>query len=247
MGGVSAFVDSDLNTHPRRHRSPGAEGPLKVLLLGLGAQGGPCASILARDPEVEEVRVGCREGPRIREVLKKIDDAKLTLVTLDASSVEEITRAARGVDVIIDMMSLSVSTNAMAAAIRARVHYVNTSWDEVVMLGEAGGGLTVDTKYRFHGEFERYGLTALLGCGMTPGCATNVLIRLYADKLDTVDSVKIRLGKRDTSIPRGAELLRPWRPSWSPRQALLDFVSPSTKFEDGRYVLVKEPLAERRG
>ena len=69
-------------------------------------------------------------------------------------------------------------------------------------------------------EFKEAGLTALFGCGFAPGW-TNVLARRLANRLDRVDSIKMRIGKA-THLPGEHEydwVLRPWNPGWSPKQA----------------------------
>lgn len=57
---------------------------------------------------------------------------------------------------------------------------------------------------------------------------TNVLARRLANRLDNVDSIKMRIGKA-THLPGEHEydwVLRPWNPGWSPKQALIDCASP---------------------
>ena len=77
----------------------------------------------------------------------------------------------------------------------------------------------------------------MFGCGFAPGM-TNVLARKFANKLDQVDSIKMRIGKANI-LPDEAPydwVLRPWNPGWSPKQALVDCASPTYALENGEYV-----------
>ena len=63
---------------------------------------------------------------------------------------------------------------------------------------------------------------------------TNVLARRFANKLDQVDSIKMRIGKA-TVLPGEAPFeSRPWNPGWSPKQALVDCASPTYALEGGK-------------
>jgi saccharopine dehydrogenase (NAD+, L-lysine-forming) len=74
----------------------------------------------------------------------------------------------------------------MRAALRARVHYIDL------------GGLFYWTRrqLRLHRQYQRAGLTAILGMGCSPGI-TNVMARAAVERLGGAKSVKIRVGSKD--------------------------------------------------
>jgi saccharopine dehydrogenase (NAD+, L-lysine-forming) len=197
---------------------------MKAIIVGSGGQGGPCASILSRDPDVSEILLGdINEDAAIR-VKEKIGSDKIKTVKVDASSVDDITSLAKGCDVIFDMVIPAFSPNILKAALNVGAHYVSTAfdkpfWDELI----EGRPLTLDK------EFREAGLTAVLGCGMAPGFI-NVITRLYVDKLDTVESIKLRVAKKKLGSD---EMFSQWNPGWSPRQALLDCAEPAYLVEGG--------------
>ncbi|MCD6599973.1 MAG: hypothetical protein J7L19_05350, partial [Dehalococcoidia bacterium] len=81
-------------------------------------------------------------------------------------------------------------------------------------------------------EFEQSGLTALLGCGGSPG-VVNVLARYVCDKLDRVDEIHIRMGQE---IQKGVdEVVSAWDPGWNSFRALWGYAVEPTVFEDGEY------------
>jgi len=101
----------------------------KVLIVGAGGQGGPCASMLARDQDVTEIVLGDIDIELANKVKNKIKSDKITTVKLDAGKVEEIKSAARGVDVIINLTLTQFNANIMKAAVESRAHYVDAALD----------------------------------------------------------------------------------------------------------------------
>jgi saccharopine dehydrogenase-like NADP-dependent oxidoreductase len=56
----------------------------KVLILGAGAQGGPCASILARDKDVSAIVLADINIDLANKVKEKIKSDKITTMEVDA-------------------------------------------------------------------------------------------------------------------------------------------------------------------
>ena len=208
---------------------------MKVLIVGAGGQGGACASILARQEEVEEIRLVDLSEETARAVANEIGYTKVKTGAVNATDPEEVSRAAAGVDVVVDMVMPWMATYVLKGALKAKANYINTAfddpyWDEFLE-GKAIDELTLCE------EFKKAGLTALFGCGFAPGM-TNVLARKFANKLDQVDSIKMRIGKA-TVVPGENPydwVLRPWNPGWSPKQALVDCASPTYALENGTFV-----------
>lgn len=208
---------------------------MKVLIVGAGGQGGACASILARQDAVEEIRLVDLKEETAKNVADHIDSHKLRTGAVDATVPGEIAKAAEGVDVVIDMVMPWMATYVMKGALKAKANYINTAfdapyWDEF-LLGTPIEELTLCK------EFKEAGLTALFGCGFAPGI-TNILARRFANRLDSVKSIKMRIGKANIEPGEGEYdwVLRPWNPGWSPKQALIDCASPTYALENGKYV-----------
>jgi saccharopine dehydrogenase (NAD+, L-lysine-forming) len=202
---------------------------MKVLLIGAGGQGAPCASILASDPDVSAVVLGDIDLDLANRVKDRIGSDKITALRLDAGNVEEIERAAQGVDAVINLTVLRFNANIMQAALNNGAHYVDTATDEPIW-----GQLLRGEPLYLDQEFKDAGLTALVGCGATPGI-TNVLARYACDKLDRVDEIRVRAGSK-TLGEAGEEAATGWDPGWSPEVALIDYSEPSPVFEDGAFV-----------
>lgn len=212
---------------------------MKVLLMGAGGQGGPCASILSRDKSVEQIVLADINIEMATKVAKKIGSDKIEVKKVDANNIDEIAKAAKGMDVVIDLITPKFYFNVLQGALKAKTNYVNTAydrfmWDYKMELGK---------KPKLYDEFVAIGKTAVLGCGMSSGY-TNVIARHYIDKCDTVKSVKIRLAKKDTSIGKYGDATTPWNPGWDPMQALLDFKLPATLFRNRKYETFTKPFSE---
>lgn len=202
---------------------------MKILIVGAGGQGGPCASILSKMNEVEEIRLADLFLENAQKVKDKVNSSKIKVLALDAIDETQVAEAGQGIDVIMDFSLPWMASHVMKGALQVGAHYVNSAfdtpfWEEL----SSGKPLSLDK------EFVEAGLTALLGCGMAPGFV-NVIARLYCDKLDQVDSIKIRLGKKNTSVEEYDEYKNPWNPGWSPIQALKDCNDSAIVYENGKY------------
>ncbi len=199
----------------------------RVLIVGAGAQGGPCASILAKDRDISEIILSDIDLGLANKVKEKIGSDKITTVKLDAGKVEDIERVAKGADVIVNLTLCRFNANIMRAALMSETHYVDSAFDNPIWTQ-----LTESRPLEIDNEFKEAGLTALIGCGGAPGI-TNVLARYICDKLDHVDEIYIRVG--DRLLERPEDVVRAWEPTWCPEIAFTDYADEPTVFEDGEY------------
>jgi len=199
----------------------------KVLIVGAGAQGGACASILARDKEVSEIVLSDIDLDLANRVKDKIGSDKITTVKIDAGKTEDIERAAKGADVIINLTLVRFNPNIMKAAVRNGAHYVDAAFGELIWTQ-----ITKNRAIELDGEFKEAALTALIGCGGSPGIS-NVLARYICDKLDHVVEICIRDGTK--RLEETKEVIKVWEPDWCPEIALTDYAAEPTVFENGMY------------
>jgi len=199
----------------------------KVLIVGAGGQGAPCASILARDKDTSEIVLGDIDSDLVNKVKNKIGSDKITAVKLDAGKIADIERAARGVDVIINLTLVRFNANIMKTAVNSGAHYVDAASGDPVWTQ-----LRRNQPLEFDDEFKKANLTALVACGGTPG-VSNVLTRYACDKLDRVDEIHVKAGGKLLEEPH--EVVSAWDPGWSPEIALMDYAIDTTIFENGEY------------
>ncbi|MCJ7535261.1 MAG: saccharopine dehydrogenase NADP-binding domain-containing protein, partial [Anaerolineales bacterium] len=179
----------------------------KVLVIGAGAQGGSCTSILAGEESVKEIRLGDIDLALDQKVADKINSIKVEPFKLDASLKEEVIAAAQGVDVIINLTHLKFNDIIMSAALAAETHYVDTASNTPFLEDWISGD-----EPNLHREFKEIGKTALAGCGFAPGI-TNVLTRHACDQMERVEKIIIRVGRKSTTASE--EVVSAWQPNYS--------------------------------
>jgi len=201
----------------------------KVLILGAGAQGGPCASILARDKDISAIVLADINIDLANRVKEKIKSDKITTMEVDAGKIEDIERAAKGANAIINLVLPRFNPNILKAALSSGAHYVDAA---LSMFGPTWNQLIQNKPLEFDNEFKEAGLTAVFACGGTPGI-TNVLARRVCDKLDRVDEIHVRLGGRPLEEPE--DIVTEWSTGWCPDEALENYEDEVDVFEDGEY------------
>jgi len=202
----------------------------KVLIVGAGAQGGPCAAILAGEESVSEIRLGDIDLEIAKQVSNRIKSKKVRPQKLDASQKGELIEAAEGVDVIFNFTLIAFNELIIEAALACQAHYVDTACNLDFLNRWISGEVP-----KYHREFKGIGRTALVGCGFSPGIA-NVLTRYACDQMDQIESIVIRVGRsygKDSD-----EVVSEWKPTWSPEILLEDYADPPMVFEAGEFVEV---------
>ena len=203
----------------------------KVLIIGAGAQGGPCTSILAKDESISEIRLADIDLGLARAVQKKIGSDKVKAIQLDASDVEAVTKAAEGTDIIINLTLIDFNDIIIQAALANKIHYVDTAQNDTYLYQMMENKRPLDKEE----EFKAIGKTVLLGCGASPGI-TNAMVRYTCDQLEEVEKIYIRLfyGPLDS----GDDVVKAWNPGWSPVTALMDYAEEPCVYINGEYTQV---------
>lgn len=202
---------------------------MNIAIIGAGAQGAPCTAILARQPAVRRILLGSSKLAAATTVRDRVGD-KVIAAAFDANDPNATVRAIReGIGeaaVIIDMTPSFCSPNVMKAALALKAHYVNTAACPL-HLDQMIHGRPLDLA----DQFAKAGLTALLGCGVSPG-VVNILCRRYCDELDTVERIEIRAGFH---VPAQTDMIKTWVPAWCPEQQYFDYCDPPCLFHNGKH------------
>ncbi len=201
-----------------------------ILIVGAGAQGAPCAAVLAHQAGVDRILLGSSKLADAASVRDRIGSLKVEAAELNASNAGALVKSVRNsvgsVDAVIDMTPSFCSADVMRATLALDAHYVNTA-----ACPEHLAQLIQGQPLALHEEFVKAGRTALLGCGASPG-AVNVICRLFCDELDTVERIEIRAGFH---TPAQKAMVKTWMPSWSPEQQFFDYSDPPCLFHDGQH------------
>jgi saccharopine dehydrogenase-like NADP-dependent oxidoreductase len=102
-----------------------------ILIVEAGAQGAPCAAILARQPGVGRILLGSHKLADAESVRVRLDSEKVAAVGFDARDPAAIARSVKEslgtVDVVIDLTPSFISVHVMEATLALNAHYVNTA------------------------------------------------------------------------------------------------------------------------
>ncbi|UCE16233.1 MAG: saccharopine dehydrogenase NADP-binding domain-containing protein [Candidatus Bathyarchaeota archaeon] len=195
----------------------GWEKTMKILVIGTGAIGSVITSELAKNPEVEEVKVADINLQRAEQLRNWLKNEKVSAHRVDASKSDDIVRIAKDVNMIVNATLPRFNITIFDAAFRAKTNYVDLAmYDYSSFLKQ----LEPDEKWK------EAGLTALLNAGSSPGI-TNVLAAHAADKLDRVDTIRIKIFDSVES----KEIVS----TWSPKVMWEDMATKPVVYENGEF------------
>jgi saccharopine dehydrogenase-like NADP-dependent oxidoreductase len=154
---------------------------MKITVLG-GAGKMGCISVqdLANDDRVDEVVIADVDVKQAQIVADYLKSPKVKVQKVDIKDEENFEEALKGSDVCLNATVYYTNLPVMEACLKAGAHYTDM------------GGLfhTTWKQLKLHDRFAEAGLSAVLGMGSAPGIP-NIQSRYAADRLDTIESVKI--------------------------------------------------------
>jgi len=188
---------------------------MKILIVGVGAQGSVIATEIVKNPEVSEVRLSDIDLKKAERLAERLKSEKVCTYRVDAHNVEDIMRAASGVNLIVNATTWNTrfNLNIMEVALKSGAHYQDLASYPPQQL-------------ELSDRWKEAGLTALIDTGVSPGF-TNVLAAQAADKLDRVEEIRVRLwGAVESKKPVSM---------WSPETAWGDMAAEPIVYENGEY------------
>ena len=201
----------------------------KLIIAGVGAQGSTIAKRMDELPGVSEIICADYDF----EAAQKLGDSltKATALQLDARDVQNVIKAAEGCDLIVNGLPLEYDLNVMEAALTVNASYLDMA-GPMEDIGFIESYRLIFSKW--HQQFQEKGLTALVGCGSSPGLA-NIITRQSVDKMDSCDSIGIY-------VYEGVWTNRFTPFWWSPEVALGDMAYKTIRYENGK-ILEDKPFS----
>jgi len=190
-----------------------------MVLGGYGLTGCCAVRDLIETSNASEVIIGGRNPDKANNLAQKIKSKKISIEKVDAAKYDDLLRALKDVDVVINAVQYYHNLNVMKACLETKTNYVDF------------GGLFHVTKKQLEldKDFKQAGLIAIAGMGAEPGI-TNVMARYAVDNMDFVDSIHIRDGWVD--LTEGAP---PFFVTWSFSTLMDELTLPAVVFENGEY------------
>jgi saccharopine dehydrogenase (NAD+, L-lysine-forming) len=190
-----------------------------VLLLGTGAVGSVIARHLAAHPAVTGLTLADRDTPRAASLARALAATgagdRVSVAAIDASDGKALASALKGRALAINAILPRFNGQVMDAALSAGCAYLDL----------AGGE---EDQLLRHEAWAAAGGTAIHAMGEDPGIS-NVLARRGADRLDQVETIRVRDGEFSDSDDLPLACL------FSTETFLEEAVSPSRVFENGAY------------
>jgi len=194
---------------------------MKILLLGAGAQGLVIAAELAKSREVSEIKIADIDLKRAKSVADRLNSGKLITQRLDVSNANEVVKAAKDMDVVINAISIKFNANIMDAALRNGAYYEDMASQYIT----DNSTFSVD-QLRFDADWKKAECTALIDMGISPGL-TDLIAREVTDDLDRVNRIRVLLFYSIES----KEIVS----SWAPEIAWEDMSEQPVVFENGKF------------
>lgn len=198
----------------------------KIIVIGVGAQGSTIAKRMNDHPGISEIICADYDSKAAQELSNSLEKAKA--LKLDARDVNNVIRATEGCDLIVNGLPLEYNLTVMEAALAANASYVDMA-GPMESIGFVESYKLIFSEW--HKKFEEKGLTALAGCGSSPGLA-NVLARESVDKMDTCDTIGIYVYEG-----MWTERFTPFW--WSPEVAFGDMAFKTFRYENGSHITDK--------
>ncbi len=198
----------------------------KLVVIGVGAQGSTIARRMDENPQVSEVVCADYDLDAAEKLSRSLE--KATAVKLDAGDLDAVVRAVQGCDLIVNGLPLEYDLILMEAALSVNASYLDMA-GPMEKIGFVESYRLIFSEW--HEKFREKGLTALVGCGSSPGLA-NIVAREAVDKVDTCDHIGIYIYE--------GLWARKFTPFWwSPQVAFGDMAYRTFRCEEGRIVADK--------
>ncbi len=151
-----------------------------VVLGGAGKMGAIAVEDLVINPRVDEVILADRDMEGAAAIAGYLDSPKLVIAEADLNDHDALVSLLAPADACVNATVYYTNLKVMEACLEAGTHYTDM------------GGLFHGTlkQLELNDRFAEAGVSAVLGMGSAPG-APNILARYAADRLDTIDAIKI--------------------------------------------------------
>lgn len=198
----------------------------RILILGTGAQGTTVAERMDEEANVGEIICADYDMNAVNGLVAKLKKGRG--VRVDASSVDNIIKAAEGVDLIVNALPLAFGKNVLDAAIEVKANYQDFAAPETDDLHESWVEGIKRLLTEYSEKFSAIGRLAVVGTGSAPGLIL-AATRLAVKDLDTCDTIY-------NFVWEGVESKRFQPFWWSPLSALIDMSGGGYAFINGEIV-----------
>jgi saccharopine dehydrogenase-like NADP-dependent oxidoreductase len=191
---------------------------MRIAVVGAGAMGADIVGELARREPALALTVIDADAARAAAVAQNSRLATVLARTCDARETDSLAQALAGATVTVNAAQYDTNRDVMRACLAAGSHYLDL------------GGMYHTTRQQLAlaADFERDGLTAVLGRGAAPGLS-NLLAVAACDGLYRVEAVDMAFAATAPDMPASDIFV----PPYSIRTIMQEFCEPSFQYLDG--------------
>jgi len=200
---------------------------MRILVAGgYGAQGQVICRELVKNRKVSEVICSGRRIEQAKKFVSKYKNEKLTPGSLDLENINQINKAIRNVDHVLNSASYIYNLRLMKACAESGVNYQDlaSAWSIETM--DLPMEKALEKELELDQKFKDVGAVALISTGEDPGIS-DVLAGYAADNLDHLYEVRMK----DCSMLKTKEPLSTWAPDLLWR----DMTNPAIVYDNGKF------------
>jgi lysine 6-dehydrogenase len=201
---------------------------MKVLILGAGMMGRAIAYDLQKFSNFDEILIGERDNNTRASAKRFLRGTSVKGIPLDATDKNEVRRQFQNVDVAISALPYRFNYDLAKTAIGAKTHFID--------LG--GNNTIVDHERSLFLKAKKNDVTVIPDSGLAPGLVS-IITRDIVDHMDTVDSVKLRVG----GLPRYPQLPLNYQIVFSPYGLINEYIEDAIIL-DQRKIIEKKSMTD---
>ncbi len=198
---------------------------MKILILGgYGAQGSVICYELAKHKRVSEILIAGRNLDRAKALKEMLKSEKLSTCRVDLNNVDELQKAVKSCDLVINSASYVYDLRVMKAALSAGANFQGLSLGPCIDAPGAPTEKVLELVLEMDKDFKDIGRVALIATGEDPGI-TDLVAGYAADKFERVLEVRMK----DCSLQKSESLVS----TWAPDLLWYDMIQEPYVYEDG--------------
>lgn len=197
---------------------------MNFLVLGCGLMGKSVVNDLLSNPDVSSVVVGDIDVDSARRYVNGMKEGRVSAEFVDVRDHESLVERMKAFDVVVNSTWYEFNLAVTQAAIEAKICYTDL------------GGLYHKTleQLKLNDSAKAAQITAVIGCGASPGL-TNILARYGADRMDSVEEIRVRVCERPRNTDR-------FTFGYSIRTILAELLLKPIVFQEGKFIEI-EPMS----
>jgi len=201
---------------------------MKVLILGAGMMGRAIAYDLSRFSDFDDIVIGEKDSKTRLSAKRFLQGTGIKTIAMNAESPYEIKRRLQKGDVVISALPYRYNYRLATLALQTKTHFID--------LG--GNNTIVENERQLFTKAKKNEVTIIPDSGLAPGLVS-IITRDIVDHLDTVNSVRLRVG----GLPRHPQPPLQYQIVFSPYGLINEYVEDALILDHGK-ILQKKSMTE---